>query len=138
VDFDNDCVNTSLAVARKLQGNLFAVRLDTSDNLVDKSVVPQMGAFMPNGVCAELVRNVRAALDREKFGHVKIMVSGGFTAEKIAEFEKNKVPVDIYAVGSSFYEKNINFTADIVLVNGQPAAKAGRVYRPNPRLEIVP
>jgi nicotinate phosphoribosyltransferase len=47
------------------------------------------------------------------------------------------VPVDIYAVGSTFYEKNINFTADVVLVDGRPAAKFGRVYRPNPRLEEV-
>ena len=137
VDFDNDCVSASIAVARKLKEKLFAVRLDTSSNLVDKSVIPQMGTFTPNGVCAELVRNVRAALDREGFGQVKIMVSGGFTAEKIAEFEKSKTPVDIYAVGSTFYEKNINFTADVVLVEGRPAAKAGRVYRPNPRLEDV-
>ncbi|MDR3348054.1 MAG: nicotinate phosphoribosyltransferase [Acidaminococcales bacterium] len=137
VDFDNDCVNASLAVAHELKERLFAVRLDTSGNLVDKSIIPKMGAFMPNGVCAELAQNVRAALDKEGFSHVKIMVSGGFTAEKIADFEKNGVPVDIYAVGSAFYDKNINFTADVVLANGRPAAKAGRSYRPNPRLEEV-
>jgi nicotinate phosphoribosyltransferase len=137
VDFDNDCVNTALAVARKLDGRLFAVRLDTSGNLVDKSIIPQMGIFPPTGVCAELVRNVRAALDGAGFSQVKIMVSGGFNAEKIAEFEKAGAPVDIYAVGASFYDHNINFTADIVLVNGQPCAKVGRGYRPNPRLEDV-
>lgn len=137
VDFDNDCVNTSLAIARELGQKLYAVRLDTSGNLVDKSVVPQMGMFSPTGVCKELVRNVRQALDSEGFQHVKIMVSGGFDEQKITEFEKNKIPVDIYAVGSSFYKNNIDFTADVVLVNEKPAAKVGRIYRPNPRLEEV-
>ena len=38
VDFDNDCVNTSLAVARKLGKKLAGVRLDTSGSMVDKSL----------------------------------------------------------------------------------------------------
>lgn len=137
VDFDNDCVATSLAVARELKDKLWAVRLDTADTLIDTSVVPHMGTFKPTGVCPQLVRNVRAALDDEGFTRVKIMVSGGFTAERITEFEATKVPADLYAVGSSLYNKNINFTADIVLVNGQPSAKIGRQYNANPRLELV-
>ena len=137
VDFDNDCVNTSLTVARELREKLYAVRLDTSNNLVDKSVIPQMGMFPPTGVCKELVQNVRKALDAEGFGHVKIMVSGGFNIERITEFEKLGIPVDIYAVGSSFYKNNIDFTADIVLVDGKPAGKVGRIFKPNPRLEEV-
>ena len=137
VDFENDCVNTSLAVARKFGKKLFAVRLDTSNNLVDKSVIPQMGTFPPTGVCQQLVRNVREALDQEGFNHVKIMVSGGFNDKTIKTFEENHTPVDIYAVGSSFYDNNINFTADVVLVDGKPAAKVGRSYNPNPKLKIV-
>ncbi len=137
VDFDNDCVGASLAVARKLGSKLFAVRLDTSNNLVDKSVIPQMGLFPPTGVCRELVANVRAALDNEGFNHVKIMVSGGFNANKITEFEKQNTPVDIYAVGSAFYDGSINFTADIVLVDGKPCAKTGRMFLPNARLNAV-
>jgi nicotinate phosphoribosyltransferase len=96
-----------------------------------------MGNFPPTGVCAELVRNVRRALNEEGFGHVLIMVSGGFTAEKIAEFELSRVPVDIYAVGSSFYDNKIDFTADVVLLDGRPCAKVGRVFRPNTRLTDV-
>lgn len=137
VDYDNDCVATSLAVARALGDKLWAVRLDTSDTIVDASVLPQMGTFRPTGVCAQLVRNVRQALDEAGFTRVKIMVSGGFNARRIAEFEAAKVPVDTYAVGSSLFNDNINFTADIVMVDGQPCAKAGRSYRPNPRLELV-
>lgn len=137
VDFDNDCVTTSLAVAHELKDKLWAVRLDTADTLIDSSVIPYMGTFKPTGVCPQLVRNVRSALDQEGFKNVKIMVSGGFTAERIAEFEKSNVPVDSYAVGSSLYNNNINFTADIVMVNGQPAGKIGRQYNPNPRLETI-
>lgn len=138
VDFSNDCVNTSLSVARALGEKLYGVRLDTSDKMVDASLVGQMGNFVPTGVNEQLVKNVRRALDDEGFSHVKIMVSGGFTPERIKSFEDNHVPVDVYAVGSSIFATNYDFTADIVMVDGKPIAKAGRKYNPNPRLERVP
>ena len=137
VDFDNDCVKTTLEVARKFGDRLYGVRLDTADTLVDVSVLPHMGSFKPTGVCACLVRNVRQALDAEGFNHVKIMVSGGFTAEKIAAFEAEQTPADVYAVGSSLFNDNINFTADIVSIEGKPCAKVGRHYRENPQLSPV-
>ena len=137
VDFDNDCVNTALAVARKLGKALVGVRLDTSGNMVDKSLLNDLGMFKPTGVCKELVWNVRKALDAEGFNHVKIIVSGGFDVERIKQFEALHVPVDTYAVGSSLFDGNINFTADIVMVNGKECAKVGRRYLPNPRLEAV-
>jgi nicotinate phosphoribosyltransferase len=86
-----------------------------------------------------LVHNVRAALDAEGFGHVRIVVSGGFTVEKIRRFEEMQVPVDAYGVGSSLFRDHgrYDFTADVVMVNGKPCAKTGRWYRPNPRLERV-
>jgi nicotinate phosphoribosyltransferase len=138
VDFENDSVGTSLAVARALGSRLYGVRLDTSETLVDKSVIPQMGSFKPTGVTPELVWNVRNALDREGFPLVRIIVSGGFDVEKIRRFEEAKVPVDAYGVGSSLYQGRYDFTADVVLVDGKPCAKEGRVFRPNPRLERVP
>lgn len=137
VDFDNDCVGTSLEVARALGARLWGVRLDTASTLVDKSVVPQMSTFDPRGVNAQLVWNVREALDREGFSHVKIVVSGGFNAERIREFEAQGVPADAYGVGSDLVAHNYDFTADVVLVGGRPMAKVGRRYRPNPRLERV-
>jgi len=137
VDFENDSVGTSLAVARALGSRLYGVRLDTSETLVDKSLIPEMGSFKPTGVTPELVRKVRNALDREGFPHVRIIVSGGFDVEKIRRFETLGVPVDAYGVGSSLYQGRYDFTADVVLVDGRPCAKAGRVFRPNPRLERV-
>jgi nicotinate phosphoribosyltransferase len=64
-------------------------------------------------------------------------VSGGFTVEKIRHFETQGVPVDAYGVGSSLFQGRYDFTADVVLLEGRPCAKAGREYRPNPRLERV-
>ncbi len=137
VDFDNDSVQTSLAVAKALGDRLYGVRLDTSEMLVDKSVVAQMGHFKPTGVCPQLVWNVREALDHHGFPKVKIVVSGGFTVEKIQEFELLGVPVDAYGVGSSLFQGRFDFTADVVKHEGRPAAKVGRAYRDNPRLERV-
>lgn len=137
VDFENDCVRTSLEVARALGDKLYGVRIDTSEKLVDTSVLPQMGRFRPTGVNPQLVWNVRRALDAEGFRDVKIVVSGGFTAEKIREFHSLGVPVDAYGVGSSLFQGRFDFTADVVLLDGKPCAKVGREYRPNPRLERV-
>jgi len=137
VDFENDCVGTALKVARALRDRLWGVRIDTSETLVDKSVIPQMGTFKPTGVNPQLVWNVRRALDGEGFQHVKIVVSGGFTVEKIRQFEEQEVPVDMYGVGSSLFQGRFDYTADVVRVEGKPLAKVGRSYRPNPRLERV-
>jgi nicotinate phosphoribosyltransferase len=137
VDFENDCVRTSLEVAGALGDGLYGVRLDTSEMLVDQSLWKQMGSFRPIGVNPQLVWNVRRALDDAGFEKVRIMVSGGFTVEKIRDFERQGVPVDGYGVGSSLFQGRFDFTADVVLVDGKTCGKAGRQYRPNPRLERV-
>jgi nicotinate phosphoribosyltransferase len=137
VDFENDSVRTSLEVAEALGDNLYGVRLDTSEMLVDRSVIPQMGQFRPTGVCPQLVWNVRHALDRAGYTKVNIVVSGGFTVEKISHFEQLGVPVNAYGVGSSLFQGRFDFTADVVRHEGRPCAKVGREYRPNPRLERV-
>jgi nicotinate phosphoribosyltransferase len=96
-----------------------------------------MGDFKPIGVNERLVRKVRDALDSDGFEQVKIVASGGFTIEKIREFEEKNVPVDAYGVGSSLIRGSNDFTADIVLTDGRPSAKVGRKYKPNSRLELV-
>jgi len=137
VDFDNDCVGTSLKCSEALGDRLWGVRLDTAETLVDKSIVPVMQNFKPNGVIPRLVEMTRATLDKHGFNHVKIIVSGGFNPDRIAEFEQLQVPVDAYGVGS-YLMRGVNaFTADVVLLEGKPCAKVGRQYSPNPRLELV-
>jgi nicotinate phosphoribosyltransferase len=137
VDFDNDSIRTALDVARALGRRLWGVRLDTSGQLVDRALLDEMGDFDPRGVNARLVHKVRDALDADGFEHVAIVASGGFTVEKIEAFEREAVPVDAYGVGSSLIRGENDFTADIVLCDGRPAAKVGRRFRPNPRLVRV-
>jgi nicotinate phosphoribosyltransferase len=96
-----------------------------------------MGEFDPRGVNDRLVWKVRTALDESGFERVKIVVSGGFDAERISAFEEKGVPVDSYGVGSALIQGENDFTADVVLTDGLPSAKVGRSFKPNPRLELV-
>src|SRR5689334_18143906 len=137
VDFENDSVKTALEVARALGPRLWGVRLDTAGQLVDRSLWSEMGDFDPRGVNERLVLKVREALDRDGFERVKIVASGGFTAEKIRAFEEARVPVDAYGVGSSLIRGSNDFTADVVMTDGRPTAKVGHWLRPNPRLDLV-
>ena len=137
VDYANDCVGTSLEVARALDDRLWGVRLDTSRYLVDRSILPHMGTFDPTGVNPQLVWAVRNALDAEGFGDVKIAVSGDFTVERIRAYEDDGVPVDAYGVGASIFAGRYDFVADVVSVDGEPQTRAGREARPNSRMERV-
>ena len=138
VDFENDSVRTALEVAEALGPSLWGVRLDTSDRLADLSLQARHGderaerASTPSS--SHLVRD---ELDAHGFRDVKIVVSGGFNAERIRTFEDARVPVDAYGVGSALIRGSNDFTADVVLVDGRPCAKVGREYRPNPRLTPV-
>jgi nicotinate phosphoribosyltransferase len=137
VDYENDSVSTALEVARALGPRLWGVRLDTSGQLVDRSLWDELGDFDPRGVNERLVWKVREALDRDGFERVKIVVSGGFDAERIREFERRGTPVDSYGVGSALIRGENDFTADIVMTDGRPSAKVGRRFRANPRLALV-
>ncbi len=143
VDYGNDCVGDSLAVARAMRAEfgdrvLFGVRLDTSGKLVDRALMddPELwGKESLAGVNPHLVRKVRAALDAEGFDYVGIMVSGGFTPRKIRRFAGLELPIAAYGVGSSILGHgceedgvvtDFDFTADVVEVDGRPQAKVGR------------
>jgi nicotinate phosphoribosyltransferase len=130
VDFDNHSPDTAVAVADALGDRLWGVRLDTSGTLVDRSLWDDMEThgvpYRPTGVNARLVEKTRQALDAAGHQAVRIVVSGGFTAERIAEFERDRIPVDAYGVGSSLLRGDNDFTADVVCTDGVPSAKVGR------------
>ena len=151
VDYGNNCVGDSLAVARAMRAEfgddvLFGVRLDTSGKLVDRALMddPELwGKESLAGVNPHLVRKVREALDAEGFDYVGIMVSGGFTPKKIRRFAALAMPIAAYGVGSSILGHgceedgvvtDFDFTADIVEVDGRAQAKVGRGVWENPRL----
>jgi nicotinate phosphoribosyltransferase len=147
VDWDNDCIGTTKEVLKKFyesrtgktfihkktnlspiigtgKDKIWGVRFDTSGSLRDWSVIPHDERSL--GVCPELVWTARNEFNRFGAGDLKIMVSGGFNAERIKLFEKLEVPVDVYGVGSSLLREKVDFTADIVQMDGIPCAKYGR------------
>ena len=144
VDFQNDVVNTSLGVAHALGTRLWGVRVDTSESMVDLSVVRELvrtegrASGEVRGVTPRLVQLLREALDASGYRHVRIVASGGFDAEKIRRFEDLRVPVDVYGVGSALvHGTTFDHTADIVRVEDRAVGKIGRGYTTGERLHSV-
>lgn len=140
IDYHNDVVRDSLMLARHLKEKLNGVRIDTSFKLIDHYFDDKdTSDFDPHGVCKELVFALRKALDDEGFNYVKITVSSAFNAEKIASWNKDQVPVSMYGVGTYFVNNTTcGFTGDLVMRDGKPEAKEGRVNIPSTRLKKVP
>ena len=140
VDTNNDVIADTLLVARHFKEKLFGVRVDTSISLVDK-YFERNPVNDPNiethGVNVTLIKALRKALDDEGFNHVKIVVSSGFTAEKVALFTKENAPVDTYGVGGSLIKCTRSFTGDVVNINGKAMAKEGRKEIHSDRLQEV-
>jgi nicotinate phosphoribosyltransferase len=124
VDTFRDEAEESLRVAEALGDRLYGIRLDTPS---------ERGRVTP-----ELTREVRARLDQQGFGHVKIIVSGGFDPGRIGFFKESGAPVDSYAVGSYISgARPIDFTGDLKEIDGNPIAKRGRIpgVTSSPRLQ---
>ena len=114
VDTFQDEAVESLRVAAALGEALHGVRLDTPRER--------------GGVTPGLVKEVRARLDRAGFRHVRIVVSGGITPDRIRLFREAQAPVDSFGVGSYISgAPGIDFTADIREIEGRPVAKRGRI-----------
>lgn len=140
VDYHNDVITDSLKVARHFGDKLYGVRVDTAANMVDQYFLRNQHEFGQDdlrGTNVRLIQRLREHLDAAGFKQVKIIVSGGFDADKIRRFEQQNAPVDSYGVGSSLLKVNIGFTGDCVLLNGVEQAKQGRRYSFNPRLSAV-
>lgn len=140
VDTNNDVITDTLLVARHFKEKLWGVRLDTSISLRDQYF--ERNNIEDNnkdtyGVNVKIVKALRKALDEEGFNHVKIVVSSGFTAEKVAQFSKENAPVDTYGVGGSLIKCTRSFTGDVVNINGEAMAKVGRSEMFSDRLKIV-
>ena len=174
VDTTNDCVGESVRTARRLLEEhlrllragrsaeaaryvLHAVRVDTAQDLRDKSVPASPDPRLERGVTPVLAKLVRGALDQASQGMglsgrwrtaadryvrgVRIVATGGFDPGKIRLFEKRRAPVDVYGVGSFLLRGAANdYTADVVRVRvgGRfvTMAKTGR--RPRRSHELRP
>jgi nicotinate phosphoribosyltransferase len=126
VDTFKDEAEETLRVAAALGRRLWGVRLDTP---------PERGRVTP-----DLVREVRARLDQAGYTWVKIVVSGGVSADRIRLFREREAPVDLFGVGSAISSAApIDFTGDLKVVAGRDVAKRGRIpgITANPRLQRV-
>ncbi len=139
IDYHNNVVRDSLILARHLKEKLNAVRVDTSKSLIDHYFDGKdTSGFDPHGVCKELIFALRKALDDEGFNYVKIVVSSSFSKEKIIEWKKLGVPVDLFGVGTYFVNNmTCGFTGDLVVLDGKGEAKEGRANYPSDRLKKV-
>jgi nicotinate phosphoribosyltransferase len=129
IDYHND-VQSEIKLLSKDFNNLFAVRVDTSANLIDEGLVRTIKDARNNmklyGVSPELIKLTRKVLDESGFKQTKIIASSGIDVAKIKTYQIAKAPVDYYGVGSSLITRNIHFTADLVIKNGKAQAKTGR------------
>jgi nicotinate phosphoribosyltransferase len=138
IDYRNRVVEDSLMLAKALQGKLNAVRVDTSIALIDEYLVAKgFTGEDYRGVNPTLIKALRRELDQAGYPQVKIIVSSGFTPEKITRFENEKTPVDLYGVGQSLVKIRTNFTGDLVMLNGEVQAKVGRTLLSSKRLKKV-
>lgn len=110
VDTVGDEKFESIRVAEGLGKDLFAVRLDTPGSR--------------RGDMGEILREVRWELDLRGYKNVKLFVSGGMNEETIAQLS----PVaDAFGVGTWISNAAvIDFSLDIVEVEGRPLAKKGK------------
>ena len=126
VDTFKDEAEESLRVAAALGNKLASVRLDTP--------------FERGGVSPDLVKEIRARLDRAGFNKVGIFVSGGLTPQRILSFKEADAPIVGYGIGSYISgAAPLDFTADIHEINGLAIAKRGRIpgITDNPRLKRI-
>ena len=137
VDFENDSVRTALEVAEALGDRLWGVRLDTSERMVDRALWDRMGEFKPTGVNPELVRLVRDALDD---GRPRAGADRGVGRVR----RRQDPPVRAARRAGRRVRRRLVAGAGRERLHGgrgtsggTACAKAGRHFRPNPRLERV-
>jgi nicotinate phosphoribosyltransferase len=117
--FDDERFGAVLA-AEAIPETIYAVRLDTPGN--------RRGDF------ADLMREVRWELDSRGFEHVKIYASGGIDVEDILRLNRY---CDAYGVGGAIAAAPmVDYSLDIVEVNGERRAKRGKVTGRKSFLEL--
>jgi nicotinate phosphoribosyltransferase len=111
IDTFNDEKIEALNVAGALGDRLHAIRLDTPGS--------RRGDFV------EIMREVRWELDLRGYGHVRLFLSGGIDETDIEQYN---VLADAYGIGTAISNAPvIDFSMDIVEVNGRPLAKRGKM-----------
>jgi nicotinate phosphoribosyltransferase len=110
IDTFHDEKFEAIRVAESLGDKLYAVRLDTPGS--------RRGDFL------RILEEVRWELDLRGHQHVKLFVSGGLDEDDVVKLNPL---VDGYGIGTSVSNARvIDFSMDIVQVEGKPLAKRGK------------
>jgi len=110
VDTFGDEKFEALENAELLEGNIYAVRLDT--------------AASRRGDMLAIAKEVRWELDIHGYQDVKILISGGLDEDDLHQL--NEV-TDAYGIGTAISNaRAVDFGLDIVEVDGEPIAKRGK------------
>jgi nicotinate phosphoribosyltransferase len=110
IDTFNDEKFEALRVSEALGNNLYALRLDTPGS--------RRGDFF------RILEEVRWELDMRGYKQVKLFVSGGLDEEDIVRLNPL---VDGFGLGTSISNARVvDFSMDIVEINGKPLAKRGK------------
>lgn len=110
VDTFGDEKFEALECAELLEGNIYAVRLDT--------------AASRRGDLLAIAKEVRWELDLHGYTDVKIFLSGGLTEDDLPVL--NEV-ADAYGIGTAISAaRAVDFGLDIVEIDGEPVAKRGK------------
>ncbi|MDR3257423.1 MAG: nicotinate phosphoribosyltransferase [Mycoplasmataceae bacterium] len=126
VDYHNDVGSEIKKLSTNFK-NIFAVRVDTSNGMLDKGLRSKFSNVKSAyGVSPQLIEYTRKTLNDCGMKQTKIIASSGINNAKIMNFKKHKSPIDFYGVGSNLITRNVHFTADLVLKNGHHEAKDGR------------
>ena len=139
VDFENDCVRTSLELADALGDRALRRAASTPARCWwTESVLPHDGPLQAHrrhpAAGAERARRARRARGIRMCGS---SCRADSPSKRSGSSRRCGVPVDAYGVGSSLFQGRFDFTADVVRHEGKPCAKVGPEYRPSPRLERV-
>ncbi len=111
VDTFHDEKFESIRIAEALGDALFGIRLDTPGSR--------------RGDLVQILREVRWELDLRGFSDVKLFVSGGLDEYSIHKYNDY---ADAYGVGTSVSAaKTIDYSMDIVDIEGEPVAKRGKL-----------
>ncbi|MCD6129428.1 MAG: nicotinate phosphoribosyltransferase [Deltaproteobacteria bacterium] len=110
IDTYNDEKFETLRVAEALKERLNGVRLDTPSSR--------------RGSMREILKETRWELNLRGYNHVKLYVSGGLDEEKIKDIMEY---ADGFGVGTSISNApTIDFSMDIMEIEGKPIAKKGK------------
>lgn len=133
IDYNNNVIN-DLSLLLHLFPKLYAVRIDTSKELIDESLlatVDNARNMNLNGSNPYLVELVRDYLDSNGGEHIKIIISSGINLDEVKYYNKNNSAIDYFGIGSYLNHLSVHITADLVYLDDIPQAKFGRKLAKN-------